>query len=69
MNYPVETLSYMWFVNYFIALAIVVVPFAFWYLIFEVACRILKKEGFHERKRRKTYKASIYLNALESHQT
>lgn len=58
MNYPVETLSYMWFANYFIALAIVVVPFVFWYLIFEVAYRILKKEGFHERKRRKTYKDS-----------
>ena len=58
MNYPVETLSYMWFVNYLIALAIVVVPFAFWYLIFEVAYRISKKEGLNERKRRKTYKDS-----------
>lgn len=58
MNYPAETLSYMWFVNYFLAILILVIPFFCWYVIFEVGYRIFKKEGYHERKRRKTYKDS-----------
>lgn len=58
MSYPVETLSYMWFANYFLAILILAIPFGCWYLIFEVAYKIFKKEVSHERKRRKTYKDS-----------
>ena len=36
MGYFSETLTYGWFLNYFLAIAIVIVPFFIWYLIIEV---------------------------------
>ena len=36
MGYFSETLTYGWFLNYFLAIAIMIVPFLIWYLIIEI---------------------------------